>query len=532
VPVGRPQTSSRERALRCALALAGSAAGVAFAAQIFVMLRARHELTQVESIVGIHARMLAAGEGLYYDLQQYPFTVSPYGPLFYSLSAGLQQMGLPVLPAGRLITLTALVLVVLLCWRLLMLYTADRAASVAGTLLLASTANLLQWGTIGQVDMLALCFSLAALLQFSYFDRTGKLAPLMGSGACIALAVFTKQSFVAAGAAIALLVLLKNRRRGVCFTACLAVGGLALAAALNSFTAGRFFDNTVLANLNPFSAQKIWRHLQYFLPAAGSLLLLAAAGWKAAPSGRFHPFHVYLAAAAGVMALTAPKVGSDLNYQLETMTVLCLCAGWSLHRLEFFPLWLRRDTGWVTLLEIPLLLHLALNVSLTAKAVLERGWLQDLRRQEAAALRPYLGRARGPVLSVQIDPLLQNGLRMEVEPLIYTLLVDAGVVDPEPLRRDLANGRFALVLLYENLFVAAAPANSRRNPEVPSLPESHLREIRQNYRLVGHVAGPLLGGDYLYEPIKHSRARPPQRSSTGVEVDYSQRPIAAHSPRP
>jgi hypothetical protein len=238
-----------------------------------------------------------------------------------------------------------------------------------------------------------------------------------------------------------------------------------------------------------------------------------------------------LAAAAGVMALTAPKIGSDLNYQLETMTVLCLCAGWSLHRLEFFPLWLRRDPGWVTLLEIPLLLHISLNVTLTAKAVLERNGLEDLRRQEIAALRPYLERARGPVLSVQIDPLLQTGRRLEVEPLIYTLLVDAGAVDPEPLRRDLANGRFALVLLYEDLFAGAAWANPLRNPEIPSLPESHLREIRENYRLAGHVPGPLLGGDYLYEPAERGRVRP-ERRSTMAEGDSGQSPIAAYSKRP
>jgi hypothetical protein len=500
--VWRTEVGDKSLALRRFFQGAALVAGLALAAQISTTLSARHELTQVESIVGMHATMLAgseglaSGEGLYYDLQRYPFTISPYGPVFYVLSAGLQKAGLPVLLAGRLISLTALFAVLWLSWRLLLLHTGDRAASLAGTLLLASTANVVQWGTAGQVDMLALCFSLAALLMHSHYQATGKAAPLVASALCIALAIFTKQTFVAAGAAISLLVVLHAGRRGLCFVAGLGTAGLGLALLLNGLTAGRFFQNAVVANLNPFSAQKFWQHVRHFLPAAGGLLAITAAGWSRLRTGRFHPFHAYLAAAAAMLALTAPKVGSDLNYQLETTTALCLCAGWSLHRLDFFRLWIGRDRGWVPLLEVPLLFHLVLNAGLSGKNVFERSLLEDLRRHELALLQPYL-EGGGRVLSAQIDPLLQSGLRLEVEPLIYTLLVDAGVVDPEPVRKDLAEGRFSLVVLYEDVFEEQPLP---KNPEIPSLPQAHLREIRKHYQLVEHIPGPLLNGDYLYQP--------------------------------
>lgn len=460
--------------------------------------------------------MLANGDGLYYDLNHYPFTVSPYGPLFYSMAAVLHKAGLPVLLAGRLISLVALLGLLYLCWRLLLLYTKDQATALTGILLIASTANLLHWGTVGQTDMLGLFFSIAAFYQYSLYRTSGRMAPLVWSGAAIVLAVFTKQSFVAAGASVALLVFLADRRRGVWFTACLAGCGLALALGLNALVEGRYFQNAVLANLNPFSIEKVWRHLQYFLPAAGGLLLLTAAGWtRGKPADKLHPPHTYLLAAASVMALTAPKVGSDLNYQLETMVLLGLCAGCSLHRLAFFPLWLRRDPGWITLLQIPLLLHIVLNLAITANAVLQRNVLEQVRRQEAAALRPYLTPQKR-VLSVQIDPLLQTGKPLEVEPLIYTLLVKAGLVDPEPVRRDLAERRFSLVILYDDIFSSEMLA---ANPEVPSLPEAHLEEIRTHYRLVAHIPGPLLAGDYLYEPIAE-----PATGSPPVAASHSQNP--------
>jgi hypothetical protein len=473
-------------------------AALAIAGQILTTLRARHEITQVESIVGFHATMLAEGQGLYYDFAHYPFTVSPYGPLFYSLVAALDRAGLPVLLAGRLISLVALLTVLYLCWRLLLLYTEDRAATVAGTLLIASTANLLNWGTVGQTDMLGLCFSIAAFHQYSLYRSRGRLAPLIWSGVAIALAVFTKQSFIAAGASIVLLLFLENRRRGVWFTICLGGCGLALAVGLNALVEGRYFQNAVLANLNPFSGEKVWSHLRYFLPAAGGLLVLTAAGWARRGAQRLHPLHVYLLAAGAVMAVTAPKVGSDLNYQVETMVLLGLCAGWSLHRLDFFRLWLQHDPGWITLLQIPLLLHIVLNLALTGKTVLQRNVLEELRREEMVALRPYLTPDKR-VLSVQIDPLLQTGKPLEVEPLIYTLLVNAGRVDPEPVLRDLAERRFSLVILYDDI---GGDALLAANPEVPSLPVAHLQEIRNHYRLVAHIPGPLLAGDYLYEPIE------------------------------
>ena len=505
------EPAGASRALRRFLGVVGLLAALAITAQVITALRSRHEITQVESIVGFHATMLANGAGLYYDFEHYPFTVSPYGPLFYSLAAVLHQAGLPVLLAGRLISLLALLLLLYLCWRLLLLYTEDQATALVGTLLIAATANLLNWGTVGQSDMLGLCFSMAGFYQYSLYRSSGRRASLAWSGLAIALAVFTKQSFVAAGASVALLVFLANRRRGLWFTACLSACGLALALGLNALVEGRYFQNAVLANLNPFSMEKVWRHLQYFLPAAGGLLVLTAAGWaRGKPAARLHPLHVYLLAAAGVMALTAPKVGSDLNYQVETMVLLGLCAGWSLHRLDFLPLWLRRDPGWITLLQIPLLLHIVLNLALTAKTVLQRNVLEEFRRQEMAALRPYLTPQKR-VLSVQIDPLLQAGKPLEVEPLIYTLLVNAGLVDPEPVRRDLAERRFSLVILYEDIF--SGPMLST-NAEVPSLPEAHLEEIRNHYRLVAHIPGALLAGDFLYEPIAEpATSSPPSATS-------------------
>src|SRR2546428_10523970 len=106
------------------------------------MLWTRHETTQVETIVAIHSLTLSETGHLYYDLNHYPFTVSPYMPLYYSSSAALHRLGLPPLVAGRLLAASALIGVIVLSWLPLGLYTTDRFAPLAGAPLGGSTADL------------------------------------------------------------------------------------------------------------------------------------------------------------------------------------------------------------------------------------------------------------------------------------------------------------------------------------------------------------------------------------------------------
>jgi hypothetical protein len=145
-------------------------------------------------------------------------------PLFYLLAAGLERVGLPML----------------LCGRLLRLYTLDRYAIQAGTLLIASTANLLFWGTVGQVDMLGILFSLVAFYNYSKYrvDQQGRR--LVWAGLFVLLAAFTKQTMLAAGATIFLLLAREQRRRAAQFAVAVASCGAFLALTLNHFTGGIF----------------------------------------------------------------------------------------------------------------------------------------------------------------------------------------------------------------------------------------------------------------------------------------------------
>jgi hypothetical protein len=479
--------------VRRALIGLAAIAGLGVLFHFGIMLWAQNEFTQPESIVAAQSMMLAHDGKLYYDLKHYPYTVCAYMPLFYSLQAALIKVGIPALTAGRLLSIGALAGIFVLAWRLTMLYTRDPYCAWTATLLCASTSILLVWGTDGQVDTLALFFAVAAFYFYSRYAIRGDNT-LVLAGAFVLAALFTKQTMLACPAAIFFSLLFERPKTALRFAA--GVGSIALAAVLllNAAMHGRFLDNVLFANLNPFAAEKLDQHVRYMVIAAGQLVIIVCAGFRRAVRGPARAAFLYLGFALAILGLTAPKIGSDSNYQIEPTFVLILCACLALHSLDFFPLVFRGSKAWITLLQAPLALHMVLNFRITGPFLLGRIAKEKQFREQVAGLRPYLS-GSGRVLSAEMNALVHLRGRIEVEPLIYKLLVRAGRIDSEPVRRDIARERFSTIVLYQDL---TRPADV--DLEEPSLPETQMNEIRRHYRLVTRIPGPYLAGVYVYEP--------------------------------
>ena len=243
-----------------------------------LILWSRHEFTPVESLVAIQANMLTHGGGLYYNLNHYPFTVSPYGPIFYTLTGLLHATGVPSFLASRLLSFLALSIALWMCWRAANLLTRDRYASAAALILAASTSNILFWGTVGQTDILAACFSLAAFTLFLRARTRRESTLLIWSGVLVILAVFTKQTSLAAGSAIGLTLLIEDRKRAAWWIPGVALSGAVIALSLNAITHGGYFADAVLANINPYAWFKLEQHARYLLLTGTGVILTAALG--------------------------------------------------------------------------------------------------------------------------------------------------------------------------------------------------------------------------------------------------------------
>jgi hypothetical protein len=488
----------REMWCRRVLLVASAVAALALACHFALMLWAQNEFSTPESVVAAQSMMLAHEGTLYYSLHDYPYTVCAYMPIFYGLEAGLIKAGLGAYMAARLISFAAMLGIFALVWRLSILYTRNRYYAWTGVILCVSTSLLLTWGTVGQVDTLAVFFGLLGFYQYARYAIRGE-STLLLAAVCVIAAFLTKQTMVACPAAIVLLLWFRNRKVALQFAA--AVGGVILLAVLsiNAALDGRFLSNTLFANLNPFSWGKIQQHAQYLAMFAGELVIVTAVGFRAVMRSPAKALFVYLGLAACVLGATAPKIGSDSNYQIETTVLLVLCTVVALDALDFYPLVFGGSTKWVTLLQIPLAIHLVLNFRMIEPFLLARFVKEQQFRAQLAAERPYLANG-GRVISADMNEAAHTRGRLEVEPLIYTLLVRAGRIDPEPVRRDIAAKKFSTIILYRDV---NRPFDS--SLELLALSDAQLDEVRKHYRIAAHIPGPYLDGIYVYKSLPEGR---------------------------
>ena len=480
------------KVLRAMLIVLSVAASLAFAAHFALAMWAKNEFTQPESIVVGQVRMLNQGGHLYQSLRDYPYTVNAYMPVGYGLQSALQKLGFSPYQAGRLISLAALLALTWLVYRILWLYSSDRRCAWLGAALCGCTSGLPFWGTVGQMDMLAITLALAAFHQFSrcWMLRTPTLFWAM---LLTVLAVFTKQTVLAAPAAILVALWMRDRRPALRFAMITGAVSAALVLVVNIVTSGSFLANTLYANLNPFAWEKIEQHGSFWLIASAQLAVIAGVGARELWRRDTRPVVIYLGLTFLVLILTAGKVGSDSNYQLESTVLLVIAACLSLHALGFFNLVFTGSKSRVTLLLMPLLIHALLNVRLEGANLIGR-YAKELHfREQTTALAGQV--EQGRVLSADTNALIHLGRPIEVEPLIYRLLVEAGRIDPTRVTGDLSARHFAAVILYHDLNEAAA-----LHAEIPTLPAAQLAEMRQHYRRVAHIPGPYLGGLYLYKP--------------------------------
>jgi len=494
-PTANPHQA--ERVFRTILIVFAGVSLLGIASYLAVLFWAQNSFTGGECVVAAHASMLVHEGTLYYDFHHYPYTVAPYTPLFYLLDAGLQEIGLPVYTAGRVISFAAALGIVALSWYLTLLYTKERYSAAMSALLCASSSLLFVWGTVGQVDVLALFWALTAFYLYSRYALLGENT-LIWAGVCSLLAFFTKQTMLACPAAICLLLFFTRRKMTAvkfalgCFTVAAVV-----VFSLDRALGGRFLADTVRANLNPYSLGKLALHLRFALLVAGPLMLIVALGWRKAIIRTGAAPFVYLGLAALVFLGSAPKVGSDLNYQLEFTILLIVCTSLTLNALDFFSLTFQRKRTWVTLLQLPLGLFLMVNYRTTVPALLMRVAGEQQSRAEVAAIQSSIADG-GRVLSADYNAMVRLRGRLDVEMAFYNLLVSVGAVDPEPVRGDIAASAFSTIVLMEDVRTDHHPLDV----EVSTLPAAQLAEIRKHYTLAKRIPGPVLDGLFIYKPAR------------------------------
>ena len=420
-------------------------------------------------------------------LDQPPYTISNYPPLFPLIQVPFAWAFGPAFWYGRLINLICVLLAALFITLTLRALTGEWIGSVVGGLLLVASPYVQHWAKFNRIDELALALSWAGLFVVVRYVGQGspmlldssatpgsRLVALIRKGLAhrpfwlgvmlIIGAILTRQTYaLAAPAALTLWLALGakgawRRRFLQAATFAVVVGGVSLLIflVLNLLTAGGFYLNIVVANVNAFDWNTVWNYgkeirdnLGPLLGLTGGFILLGAIGKPARTRSAWALVAPYvLAATAG--SLTIGKDGSNVNYLLEFSAALCVAAGAALawaSQWKKWPVRLALQLGFIALLAYQCVALTNWNSDLSVSYLRD----QMQYRYNTARLAQMIKDSRGIVLADEFMGLVPlAGKSLYFQPFEYKAMSDAGVWDQTPFLQDIAGHKFDLILWYRS----------------------------------------------------------------------------------
>ena len=309
------------------------------------LLPNRWENTYTESptvYVGAHA---ASSRHLYHSLSRPPYTVQPYGPLFYGLSAAVAAISGHDIDAtarrGRLLVFSCYLLCGLVLFGTARRLGFSRPLSAIAGLLFCGQPALMGWNASVRPDMTSLLLMLASVGCAVRADDP-PLRTWAGSGALTGLSFLIKPPGAAAGAAVFLALLRSGRRREASAFTLGAAAPVAIVLGWLWLREPFFAEQVTSPGKVPWSVADavdfvIGRlgDITFGIPLAiGALGIAAALG--ANLQARIVAYFAIATAAMGL--LTIPQLGGDENYFFPALAGCSLLA-------PFAVQWVQRRTS-------------------------------------------------------------------------------------------------------------------------------------------------------------------------------------------
>ncbi|NLD45302.1 MAG: hypothetical protein GX657_17635, partial [Chloroflexi bacterium] len=402
-----------------------------------------YQLSYGEGPLLNHAYRLAQGAQIYTrDLEDYPYVVVNYPPIYIYLYASFGRFLGFSLGVGRAISFIASLAVAVSLGATAYALCRDRVAAGVAGLAFLGQPYVAVWSGFARVDLLALALASAGLAVAAWHPRR-RWSPY-ASAALMVLAAFTRQSFLLAfplGALVQFYV--HDRRQAATFGVTLGVAVGLLAIALNQATGGGALIHLIVANVNRMSWSLLRDSLLHLVAISGAALVVAVlVAWRMVRQRARTMFAlIALLLGAGLSSLTVAKVGSSINYFLEIAAAIALLCAVGLARSGA-----RRAT-------------LLLVAVLVAQAFVYGYWNWSsfrgymglrTRAPQFEALYDLVRQERGAILADDhMAALVQGGHEVLLQPFEFSQLARGGVWDESRVVADITAGRFALVIIRD-----------------------------------------------------------------------------------
>lgn len=422
---------------------------------------------------------------LYHPIQQYPYFVVPYPPVYQAVTWLAAKGTGNYLIAGRLICVFSALGIGLLLGLVVWHATPQRipirirgSGALITSLLCFRLDSLNTYIPEMGVDLLALFFTFLGVFLFLRFSQKPKV--LYCAFACFVVAIFTKQTMLAAPVSCLAASMLMRPARGIRYLLfCVALGtaGLGYLAWATGGEALRhlFLYNAAqpflldrwilgmqanLISMTPIAAVACLSLFPLFEPTAGrkhvSYIQWLRKKIQLSPN-RLAILVLGLELVISVMiAFTYGKNGSGVHYFLEWNFVCCPLAGLLLVRVLNHT----RAASTYTLGEaavLVLILFAALTGFPDSLRRMNRMYRLSATQREVqkaeyssdAATLQIMEQTPGPVLSDNMVLLMEAHKEIPIEPGIQNFLGKAGIWDDSGLVNMIKNHRFGVIIIRD-----------------------------------------------------------------------------------
>ena len=400
-----------------------------------------------EGILLSQSVMLSHGENIYPAINDYPYIVSNYHPL-YPFLCGIPFVFLnPALWSGRLLTLLSAIGSMFLVGRIV--------AKISGKIEYGAVAALLpfclnypyNWAFVYRVDHFGIFLSLFGLYLYMFPRQKGSIywsiIPFM-------FAFFTKMTFILAPIACVIDLLFKKDKKGVKYLLLLIFSIGVPYLILNLLTGFGMYRHTLIYTANAFFLTRMiegYREiLEYTLPLWMVIALSIVSG-----NGKFRTLIMTYLILLLISLITYGAEGSDSNYFIELIFALSIGA------IIWFPSFETKNinkNNFQYMQALALILIVAFCFQGRVMASKEFGQTHNLRAlaESQKDVDAIVQNTDGEIISEDITFLAKNGKRILFQPYIMSLLAREGKWDQSKFVNDLKNGRFKLIILRFDVF--------------------------------------------------------------------------------
>lgn len=458
-----------------------------FFAAALKAIRYPFNLDYGEGIVWQQAQQMRDGTA-YGGITAFPSIVFHYPPLYHAMTLGFNALsGIDMLKSGRIVSVAATLVMALLAG-LIGFQTVRTKLARNAALLCAAVASLATltmwpvttWAPLMRVDMVAMAFALAGIsFTMQAFTRP-RLVHL--ASVCFVASLFAKQTAIAAPAAAFLTLFLLRPRTALAGIASSTALGLVVLGTLSWVTDAGFVRHIFLYNINRLDFTRLGgivavmaRHCDYLC-----IVVLGLASWRGEISGLFAVRElrenlgeqrfkacllllvVYLIFAA-VMMLTIAKIGSNINYILETLCVVAILVGIGIKDAAVVVTQgaQSRDVAErIMAVGLPLLLAVQalavpapLGTELSGRKLAEMQQIVEMIRSSTR-----------PVISDDMVLIKRAGRDVVWEPSIFSELASKGKWDEKPFVHRIRSGGIGFFITVGHR--GQQPFDSRYNPAV------------------------------------------------------------------